>query len=154
MKQPKYKVGDVVYGATSYKKSIEVQCPDCLGKGVWCVKTPSGQESTIPCYTCERGFDGCPGKIIQYQESPRIEKLTIGSVRIDTNEEHPISYMCKETGVGSGTIHNEDKLFLDRVEALNFATEKAKKIVRAENERQRKILELGKKRSRKNPTKD
>ena len=153
MLKPKFKEGDVVWGIKSFKKDKQIQCPDCKGKKAWEVKTPAGEEFTIPCYTCERGYQGCYGTITIWEASPQIIKLTIGSVRIDTNDERPISYMCNETGVGSGTIHYEDCLSSNRTEALAIATKKASESVRKENERNRKIYELGKKRSKRHPCK-
>lgn len=152
--KPKFKIGDVVYGAKSYKINKQIQCPDCLGKKVWEVRLPSGEEFTIPCSTCERGFEGCWGTVTKWVQSPVIEELTIGSVRTNTEDkQHPISYMCKETGVGSGTIHYEEDLHSTRIEALKHATEKSKQMIREEENRKRQILDLGKKRSKRNPLK-
>jgi len=59
--------------------------------------------------------------------APSVEVLTIGSVRVDTHDiEHPVSYMCRETGVGSGQIHCEADLFHTREEAQAAAEAKAK----------------------------
>ena len=150
MVTPKFKIGDKVYAASSYHKEVQLQCPDCLGKKVWAVATPAGENFTIPCGTCTRGYFSY-GTIGEWVESPHIELYTIGSVRIDTEDEHPVSYMCHETGIGSGTIHYEEALFSDRIDALAYATEKASKIVREEKKRMEGIIALGKKRHARNP---
>ena len=146
----KFKVGDVVWGAKSYKKDKRIQCPDCKGKLVWCVTLPNGEQFTVPCSTCERGFDGCQGTITEWIQSPIIEQLTIGSVMMNSNDERPISYMCYETGIGSGRIHYEENLHKDKTLALKHATQKAISVCEEENEHTRKISELGKKKSKRN----
>jgi len=56
---------------------------------------------------------------------PSVSKLTIGSVRVDTSDERGTSYMCIETGVGSGSIYYESDLFSTHDEAMTVATLKA-----------------------------
>lgn len=60
---------------------------------------------------------------------PCTEKLTIGSIRIDTNDiDKPVSYMCVETGVGSGSVYYESDLHLTEEEAFRFAQARAVEI--------------------------
>jgi hypothetical protein len=49
--------------------------------------------------------------------------MTVGSVRIDTADDRPVSYMMEETGVGSGTIHYSENVFGDEPAALARAKE-------------------------------
>ena len=132
---------------------IEIQCPDCLGKKVWNVKTPSGDEFTIPCNTCELGYQ-CYGTISIYVESAVVTPLTIGSIQTDSNDgKNPIRYMCEETGIGSGSLYNECDLFADRTDALDHATEKAKTILKEKEKEEEKRISYRRKKSRRNPIK-
>ena len=152
MIKPKYKEEDRVWGASAYKKDKQVPCPDCLGKRSWEVRLPNGEEFTIPCSTCKRGFEGSWGTITEWIQSAKVEQYTIGSVRVNTNDERPISYMCKETGIGSGTIHYEEDLHKDKVSALEHATQKAIEMCKEENKRKLKCKQYEKKKSKRNPT--
>lgn len=58
--------------------------------------------------------------------TPCVRSLTIGSIRIDTNDSDPVSYMCAETGVGSGNIYSEQTLFATQDAAEADAEIKAK----------------------------
>lgn len=125
MLQTKFNRGDTVYYGTVNSIGHAIICPDCLGTKEWLVKTPAGQEFKTPCGTCTQGWETL-GTINNWECIPHVEKLTIGSVRIDTaDRENPIAYMCTETGVGSGTVYNEKDLFLSELEALAYATTKA-----------------------------
>jgi hypothetical protein len=148
---PKFKIGDKVFVAFSYKEAVPIQCPDCRGKLVWSVTCPSGEKFTVPCHTCQIGYSGCCGTINEWRQKPKVEQMTIGSVRFDSNAASPVSYMCVETGVGSGSVYGEERVFDNEIDALKWATEKSISICSEENERERKIYELGKKRSIKNP---
>lgn len=53
-----------------------------------------------------------------------VRELTIGSVRIDTAGKEPISYMCSETGIGSGNVYPESYFYATRVEADVAAIQK------------------------------
>jgi enhancing lycopene biosynthesis protein 2 len=73
-------------------------------------------------------------------------QLTIGSVRIDTNHESPIEYMCVETGVGSGSVWDERQLYASREEAeavlpKMVADHEAGLIDRRAQDRKRKIVD-------------
>ncbi len=135
--QPKYAIGDSVYGAHAAWLPDKVACPDCLGSAKWSVTTPAGETFEVRCHTCNEGWESS-GKVRVYDWRPTVQALTIGSVRMDTNDENPISYMCKETGVGSGTIHHEKKLFLTYDEAWANAGELAKQYSLDTQEQQEK----------------
>lgn len=134
--QPKYSIGQVVYKAYATYEEILEQCPDCLGTKEWSVTTPAGETFEIPCNTCTEGWYST-GTIRVRKDAPKAESLTIGSIRINTQDEKPISYMCHETGVGSGGIHYEDTLFLSREEALKVATTQAAENAARRNAEQR-----------------
>ena len=64
-----------------------------------------------------------------------LDRLTVGSIQIDTASRngHPVSYMCRETGVGSGQIYYENMLHPTEEEARSKAQAEvaAKEAVRA-----------------------
>lgn len=122
MIQPKYNIGDTVWSGLSGWMETFIKCPDCLGEKLWQVTTPTGEQFEVPCNTCMRGYF-CTGEIGIYSDAPIVQCLTVGSVRIDTADENPISYMCKETGVGSGQVHYEKNLFSSKDDATSHAKE-------------------------------
>jgi len=80
-------------------------------------------------------LDGVPPLTVPVFGST-VRKLTIGSVLIDTHEDRgPVSYMCRETGIGSGSIYYESKLFASKADAdAHASAEAASKTVEAQAE--------------------
>lgn len=118
MQQPKFNIGDKVYRASTKCGQETVQCPDCLGSGLWSVKAPSGYEGETKCPRCS----GRKALRKQFQSEAEVTPLTIGSVRMDTNDKNSMfSYMCEETGVGSGSVYRESQLFSSHEEATEEA---------------------------------
>ena len=136
MIQPKYQIGQQVYFAWGGWKETFKTCPDCLGKMEWAVETPIGDKFTIPCGTCMYGYE-CRGIIPEWGDQPEFNLVTIGSIRMDTGcKKHPISYMCEETGIGSGRIYYEENLFLNKEDAMLAAIKIARELTE-----QRKLQE-------------
>lgn len=122
---PKFNIGDRVYAVTTRQTYKRLPCPDCLGTKKWKVVSPAGTECTTKCPRCEHGYNNLPSLDVPHHETT-VQPLTIGSIRIDTNDkEHPVGYMCNETGVGSGSIWYESKLHADYDEAKRIGEEKA-----------------------------
>jgi hypothetical protein len=116
--QPKFKVGDTVFLAESNWNSIPIKCPDCLGQKIWEVVTPAGEVFSTYCRTCWHGYDGCSGTVSEYGYRATTRQLTIGLVNVrQSNEKSEIQYMCEETGVGSGSMWNQQELFRSEFEA-------------------------------------
>ena len=156
---PKYKIGDKIFSASRLRQCKKVQCPDCLGRKIWSVTAPSGETWETACGTCERGYMGSLGEVDRWEVDDHIEQLTIGSVQIDTanTPEETVRYMCRETGIGSGSVYYEPRLHptfdaakawclteTNRIEANRYAEE--------ENERLAKIASRRKKDTRSKPT--
>jgi hypothetical protein len=125
---PKFNIGDRVWlpGTNTVKKTHA--CPDCLGSRKWIVKTPAGSELEAPCQRCASPYRSSDIPSLDYHEhEPYASSLTIGSIRIDTAAtgdgwgREPIEYMCKETGIGSGSIYRESGLFASEEAALASA---------------------------------
>lgn len=121
MIKPKYQLGDVVYLGSSEWMQEPVECPDCLGAKIWIVTTPANEQFETYCRTCWHGFDGCSGTIADYDYRPMVRQLTIGQIQAKEMEHKiDITYMCVETGIGSGTVWNENNLFVTRAEAQGY----------------------------------
>jgi len=119
---PKYQIGSTVYYPTTVTTAGRHECPDCLGTKKWTCKSPAGLESDMDCPRCQRSGGWNDNLSLSYtQHVPHVRKLTIGSVRTDSAAEHPVSYMAKETGVGSGSVYYESNLFDDEQSAMAYA---------------------------------
>jgi hypothetical protein len=113
--ETKYSIGDVVYFATTTKERRRHACPDCLGSEKWSVTSPAGTEYSIACPRCTRGYLADRDLSLDYTVyAPVVTRLTIGSVQFNSaagSYDSGTRYMCTETGVGSGSIYDEDRLF-------------------------------------------
>lgn len=121
----KYGIGDLVWVSNVDSAEVRVQCPDCLGRRVWMCSLPSGEAVSIPCPTCHYGWDGSRGYLTEYGCKPRPWRGTVGSIRINTADREVVAYMLEETGVGSGTIHYESRLFDNEGDALADSIKRA-----------------------------
>lgn len=121
---PKFAKGDKVFFATTYMTKHTVPCPDCDGSGKWPIKSPAGNDFTISCARC---YSYCePEMALSWPTfEGSVKELTIGSVRLDTESDTPISYMCHETGVGSGSVYNGRDFYADKETAQKAADGKA-----------------------------
>lgn len=131
MPQPKFAIGDTVYWGSITETTGYHPCPDCLGTRRWSVSTPAGSIFECACERCSARWTGGDFPSLAYrQRVPYVQQLTIGSVRIDTAERDgkTVSYMCNETGVGSGSIYYENLLHVTEADALAVATMEATKI--------------------------
>ena len=134
--KPKFDIGDQVFCARVIWGETSVECPDCLGTAEWKVTCPSGEEFKVRCNTCVSGYYSS-GKVKIYKDQEYIKILTVGSIRIDTNEKaRPVSYMCVETGIGSGSIYYEENLFKTIEDAKAWAAKELERVkgVRQEQE--------------------
>lgn len=124
---PKYKIGDAVWLAGTATEKRSHPCPDCLGKTTWHVRSPAGGVYEAPCPRCsgiyQSNADLDLGYLVHF---PYVRLLTVGSVRVDTGDENPVSYMCVETGVGGGSVYLESDLFASKAQAESAAEIKAK----------------------------
>lgn len=114
----KFDIGDRVYYARTNWASTPATCVACSGRGR-IQATHAFGSTDITCPKCGgKGNDGA------YSHAPFVSKVTIGSVCYDSARKHhdKFTYMCKETGVGSGTIYNESCLFASENEAKVVAS--------------------------------
>jgi len=123
---PKFVKGQKVWDSWPVSRNKALQCPDCFGAHKWKAISPAGQEYEMNCPRCASSYHSYGQISLTYSEYVAASRmLTIGSIRIDTESDHPVSYMCVETGVGSGTIHYEEHLFATEAEALAHSANRA-----------------------------
>lgn len=124
--ETKFSIGDVVWNASTTRVSKRHPCPDCKDTRKWKAVSPAGGEYSIPCPRCRTQYRSDDKLSLDYAEfGPAAQCLTIGSVRLDTaphSNDDPVSYMCHETGVGSGTIYRESRLHSSQAKAMAAAT--------------------------------
>lgn len=117
---PKFRKGDKVWRAWSSTQSAQHPCPDCLGTKKWSCTSPAGHTMEMRCPRCDRDNYNDALRLGYTKHTFGVRELTIGSVSINTapcRGDHPVSYMCEETGIGSGSIYYEDQLHTTREEA-------------------------------------
>lgn len=119
--QPQFEEGDTVFHATTRRETEKYDCPDCEGSREWAVQTPGGSEFTVECQRCGSYTRGDLPSLKHTVYYPEVKKRTIGSVRIDSSDEDPVTYMCEETGVGTGRIYKESDLYAGREAAQEAA---------------------------------
>ena len=125
---PKFTEGQRVFCVSTGWSERKIICPDCLGKLEWTVTCPSGEVFQHPCRTCTYGWQ-TTGQVSEWGDHSRIVERTIGSVRVDTGDkDRPVSYMCTETGVGSGSVYDEKDLFASKPEAEIYAASELERI--------------------------
>lgn len=122
----KYSVGDAVYHAAITTEKFRHPCPDCNDTKKWRGLSPAGGEYEFPCPRCTARYRSDDTLSLDYsQYVPSVRRLTIGSVQYNSAPGHYDSgarYMCVETGVGGGSVYQEDSLF-ETEEAAQRAAE-------------------------------
>lgn len=122
----RYSIGDRVFYGTTIITSKQHPCPDCNGTQKWKTTSPAGEEYSFSCPRCCSSYGRNDALSLSYAAHAALVKpLTIGSIRTDSHDDRPVSYMCNETGVGSGNVYYESDLFLTEEEARTAAEAKA-----------------------------
>ena len=144
---PKFTIGDVVFVPTDVQSSTVEPCPACGGEKFWTATSPRGETRKFDCPDCYDTF-GSTGRLTRVAFTGYTERRTVGSVRIDTADSQGdhVSYMCEETGIGSGRVSRERECFADEPSALACALERARK--RQEEHDARVARELAEERKR------
>lgn len=124
--ETKYSIGDRVFFATTRMERRQHPCPDCLGTKKWQAQSPAGQAYEFACPRCTATYQGERELSLGYtMHTPYTRALTIGSVRFNDHGDSGPSYMCVETGIGSGNVYRENDLFPDQSIAEAAAAAKA-----------------------------
>lgn len=119
--ETKFSVGDVVFYASTTTETKQHPCPDCLGERKWKALSPAGDEFSFGCPRCSARYSSFDKLNLNYTAHVGyVRRLTIGSVRHDSHKPETL-YMAYETGVGSGNLYAENRLFADEGEARRCA---------------------------------
>jgi hypothetical protein len=124
---PKYRKGQKVYYPWHDTTGARHPCPDCNGSKKWTCTSPAGHTMEMDCPRCDRDNYRDELSLSYTKHTFGVRGLTIGSIKIDSdarNDRHPISYMCEETGIGSGRVYYEPDLYSAREEAEAVASAK------------------------------
>lgn len=121
---PKFKKGEEVYVADCEYDTKYIACPDCLGTLHWIIVFADGDAVEAECQTCKRGYLPPSGEIPVSNWRPTVKKMTIGSIRYNDQDKEPFSYMCEETGIGSGRVYYDKDLFKEETPAKVKAHQK------------------------------
>ncbi len=123
--QTKFDIGDTVFLGRALWTETRTECPSCRGSGYWTVVAHGGDLGhwQVTCQVCKdyQVRDKGRGTVKRSGRSSVVSEMTIGSIRLDTNDEDETHYMCVETGIGTGTIWREKALFYTREQAQAFA---------------------------------
>lgn len=122
----KYNLKDEVFNPYCVNEKYYITCEDCQGTGKWELKDST---KTIGCQTCSKddNWYRTPGKVEQYKYFARVNTLTIGQITATIGYKKEIRYMCKETGLGSGSLWSEKDLVTTYEIAKQMADELAKR---------------------------
>ena len=124
----KYSIGDKVFHSQILTTKRRHACPDCLGARKWEATAPAGTKYTFDCPRCSASYHSDRDLQLDYSEfAPSVQELTIGSIQYNSANgwDHGARYMCRETGVGSGSVYDEKDLFSTKEEATAAAQIKA-----------------------------
>lgn len=123
--ETKYSIGDVVWYANTTTQAKQHPCPDCNDTKKWAAVSPAGNEYTFGCPRCSTRFNSHDELRLTYTAHvPTARRMTIGSVQFNSAKEGwdaGARYMCLETGVGSGSVYEEARLFETESDALIYA---------------------------------
>lgn len=111
---PKYAKGDRVYQYHISVTDIPLSCPDCNDTFKVDVVFPTGVKLQADCPRCRNvGYTNPLPRLFKKRHTVEVQALTIGQIRINDGfiDRGPITYMCSETGIDSGSIYYEDLLF-------------------------------------------
>lgn len=122
----KFSVGDTVWFSNTTTEKRRHDCPDCLGEKLWKCTSPAGGEFTVACPRCSAQYQSDRDLSLDYAiYVPAVRALTVGLVRASSQEGEGYGegneYMCNETGIGSGSLYRENKLFATKEEATAAA---------------------------------
>ena len=120
---PKFGIGDKVFFPNALATQTRRPCPDCNGTRKWKAIAPSGIEIDMDCPRCARSYTDAALSLTAMTYTPIVQRMTVGKVSAEISGDGTsrVSYMCEETGVGSGSNYREDQLHADEAEAKAIA---------------------------------
>lgn len=105
----KYDLGDVVYYLSTETIARKKPCQSCGDRGR--IEMPSTKRGWVTCPDC--GGYSRQGEVVDSVTAYTVKgPLTIGQARgVVGGGLSETTYMCAETGIGSGTVYTEEHLF-------------------------------------------
>lgn len=143
MLKPKFKLGQEVYYCIHSTKPYTETCKTCGGSGT--IPIANFDTSTISCPKCyKKGFLTCYSNSqwhVVYHPSRigRINTEEYAQEYLENQEynyKNTILYMLVQTGVGSGILWSEEKLYSSKEKAEKWCKEQNKRL---ENEKSKEI---------------
>jgi hypothetical protein len=112
----RYQIGDTVWWLHTWDVPDRKPCPVCKGERRVRIE---GMDRWVPCPESSTGADPrvrCSDGTIRGDGTATrcyLDPRTIGQVRVTVTEGEPVEvvYMAHETGIGSGSLLPEEKLF-------------------------------------------
>lgn len=127
--ETRYSIGEVVFLACTTRTTKQHPCPDCKDTRRWQAISPAGFGYLFACPRCSVSYSRWDDLSLKYQAAaPYVRQLTIGSVQYNSEPgsyDHGARYMCRETGVGSGSVYKEADLFTTEEEARKESERRA-----------------------------
>lgn len=128
------KLDDMVYVATYGMKQKQITCPHCLGTKFCTVIMATGEQFTVGCGSCERGYEGSTGTITDYDYTPEVKRVRITRIEM--------KHGGNEYYSNDGYFYDQKKVFLEKSEAeveaerlaIEHAEQQADKIKRKEKD--------------------
>lgn len=115
MNKPKFNIGDTVYSASCRWGVTYITCPDCGGEGRLRVIFHDGEEVSIGCQNCARGYEPPTGRMQIYDYIPEaIERIITG---MEISDSKSTSYKAENY------ILEEENLFQTQADAMGKAKE-------------------------------
>lgn len=126
MNPPKYQIGDEVYVPRFRNVEKSIPCPDCCGTKALTVIMGDGEQLSINCAWCAKGYDPPRGYLIVYDWAAYTERSYIEGVeRSDGTYEYR----------GCGWSEKEDQIALTKEAAQVIACKRAEAHNEAEQHR-------------------
>lgn len=136
--ETRHSIGDKVFSIIHATRGAKLPCPACMGAGE--IEYPDGEKRS-----CSKCFGrGTEIEWVQGHWYVNAE-LTIGQVRYQypSRDSAPDSYMCRETGIGSGSVYYGDTLF-STIEAAQHECDVRNEALGADLDRWNELVKQGK----------
>lgn len=114
----KYNIGDVVWFAEMKRVERSVVCPDCFGHKYLTVIKGDGEQVTIDCEGCSRGYEPPRGYVLYNEFVPCVLQVRISQVQIEADAVyygHEEGFRVKESELFDNEIdaHERAKVLAD-----------------------------------------
>ena len=109
--ESQFSLGDRIFHIRRDTEQLYKECHKCRGKGELTILFPGGSQEKTDCRECH---DGRVRAGSQYSWRPQPNPLTVGKITVEVDGNDLTiqeTYMCNETGIGSGTLYRGQHMF-------------------------------------------